>query len=135
MSTPRLDNQDVRTKLAKILPLLQSDQPGERDGARLAVQRVLDANGLTWETVLASPPAAPAKASPSATGPTHSAKPPAPPPPHWRSLVQLLLADHSAWMSEWELSFCRSLPGFRHLSDKQLAVLHSIGGRLLKTTW
>lgn len=38
-----------RTKLARVIALLASDQPGERDAAVLAATRMLKAAGMRWE--------------------------------------------------------------------------------------
>lgn len=48
-----------RAKLARVLALLASDQPGERDAAVLAAGRLLAASGLRWEALAAAggPPA------------------------------------------------------------------------------
>jgi len=46
-----------RAKLVRILKLLGSDQPGERASAALAAQRLVEATGLTWDEILAGPPA------------------------------------------------------------------------------
>ena len=45
-----------RTRLARILKLLGSDQPGERASAALAAHRLVHSLGLDWEAVLTSTP-------------------------------------------------------------------------------
>jgi hypothetical protein len=59
----------VREKLGKLVPLLSSNQDGERVGAVAAIERVLKAAGYDWHDLtglITSPPAAA----------------PSPPPPH-----------------------------------------------------
>jgi hypothetical protein len=43
-------------KLARILALLGSDQPGERANAAEAAHRMVSRLGLRWEDILAPPP-------------------------------------------------------------------------------
>jgi hypothetical protein len=45
-----------RTKLAKVLALLGSDRPGERDAAALAAHRLVVGSGLTGGEVIAPRP-------------------------------------------------------------------------------
>jgi len=56
-------------KLARILGLLGSDQPGERAAAAEAAHRMVSRLGLRWEDILAPPPK-PARLPPS---PSHDA--------------------------------------------------------------
>ena len=44
-----------RTKLAKLLGMLGSDHPGERDAAALAAHRLVTQAGLTWRQVVTPP--------------------------------------------------------------------------------
>ncbi len=44
-------NNGSRAKLKKLIPLLGSDQPGERDSTVLAIGRVLQANGTDFHSL------------------------------------------------------------------------------------
>jgi hypothetical protein len=46
----------VWEKLAKVLPLLGSNEGGERDAAALAAHRILTKAGLSWDQILAGKP-------------------------------------------------------------------------------
>jgi hypothetical protein len=46
-------------KLTKILGLLGSDHPGERDAAAQAANKLVRERGLTWGDVIAAPPTLP----------------------------------------------------------------------------
>ncbi|WP_043359720.1 hypothetical protein [Belnapia sp. F-4-1] len=60
-------------KLARILGLLGSDQPGERAAAAEAAHRMVSRLGLRWEDILAPPPK-PARLPPSPSpSPSHDA--------------------------------------------------------------
>lgn len=51
----------VREKLGKLMPLLSSNQDGERVGAVAAIERVLRSNGFDWHDLtglITAPPAA-----------------------------------------------------------------------------
>jgi len=66
----------VREKLGKLVPLLSSNQDGERVGAVAAIERVLKSAGLDWHDftgwITAPPPIAP----PPPPRQPHSANPP-----------------------------------------------------------
>jgi hypothetical protein len=49
-----LTNPD-RERLAKLLGMLGSDHPGERDAAGLAAHRLVKASGLTWSSIVCIP--------------------------------------------------------------------------------
>ncbi len=60
-------------KLARILGLLGSDQPGERAAAAEAAHRMVSRLGLRWEDILAPPPR-PTRLPPSPSpSPSHDA--------------------------------------------------------------
>ncbi len=46
----------TRTKLIRILKLLGSDQPGERDSAALAAHKLVASLDTDWDTLLEPPP-------------------------------------------------------------------------------
>ena len=46
----------TRKKLVRILKLLGSDQPGERDSAALAAHKLVASLGTDWDTLLEPPP-------------------------------------------------------------------------------
>jgi hypothetical protein len=54
----------VREKLGKLVPLLSSNQDGERVGAVAAIERVLKSNGFDWHDLTGLITAPPAAASP-----------------------------------------------------------------------
>lgn len=104
-----------RTRLAKLLGLLGSDHPGERDNAAIAAARLVRARGLTWPQVL-NPPAA---------------DKPLPELGTWRDTVAACLARPGS-LRAWEVGFLRDLPQFRRLSVKQRYCLKEIADRVLK---
>ena len=104
-----------RTKLAKLLGMLGSDHPGERDVAALAAHRLVTQAGLAWRQVVT--PAAVEK--------------PLPELGTWRTTVKECLARPGS-RRPWEVKFLHDLPGFRRLSVKQRYVLSEIADRVLK---
>jgi hypothetical protein len=66
----------VREKLGKLVPMLSSNQDGERVGAVAAIERVLKSAGLDWHDftgwVTAPPPAAPPPSPPREPRPDNS---------------------------------------------------------------
>src|SRR5262245_65907646 len=66
----------VRKKLGKLVPLLSSNQGGERVGAVAAIERVLKSAGLDWHDftgcITAPPPAAPPPPPPRPPRPGNS---------------------------------------------------------------
>jgi hypothetical protein len=104
---------DARTRLAKVLSLLSSDKPGERDAA---AQRILAKAGLSWDDIIAAAPA-----------------------PHreprigtWRTTCAEL-QKHQGSLRPWERGFVRDLPNFQRLSTKQRYVLNEIAERVLRS--
>jgi hypothetical protein len=59
----------VREKLGKLVPLLSSDQDGERVGAVAAIERVLKSAGLDWHDFTGRITAPPPRQSRSAGPP------------------------------------------------------------------
>jgi hypothetical protein len=93
-----------RARLIRILGMLGSAYPGERDAAALAASRFLLGRGCTWEDVLQP------NAEPRASRP----EPSAPPPPrtnrpeNWRDEAAFCL-DNLDLISRDELWFCLRL--------------------------
>jgi len=104
-----------RTKLARVLALLGSDQAGERDAAGLAAHRLIRAAGVTWAQALGPQPAG------------HRA----PEIGTWRQTVRDCL-QHPGSLRKWEAKFLADLHEFRHPSPKQRHVLAEIADRVLK---
>ena len=104
-----------RAKLGKLLGLLGSDHPGERDAAGLAAHRLITRAGLTWPQVI-KPPAVERALPELGT---------------WRQTVVECLAQPGS-LRPWEVGFLRDLPGFRRLSVKQRYVLKEIADRVLR---
>lgn len=102
-----------RDRLGKLLGLLGSDFPGERDAAAQAAHRIVMRAGLTWQQVVEPPPVE--KKLPELGT--------------WRATVAACLAKPGS-LRPWEISFLRDLPQFRRLSVKQRYVLKEIADRL-----
>jgi hypothetical protein len=103
----------ARDKLTKLLALLASDQPGERDAAVLAATRLLDRHGMRWPELLAL-------ASAPKREPLYST---------WREMCTLLA--HPSKLRPWERKFVADLPTFPRISTKQRYVLNEIAERVL----
>jgi hypothetical protein len=108
-----------RRRLAQVLELLSSDQPGERQAAAEAANRLVRASGLRWTDVLDPPPQRPPE-------PRRRASRRSPP---WRSLLATCRA-HPELLTRWEREFVGSLSGFRTISKKQYAILARLAGRV-----
>jgi hypothetical protein len=113
-----------RVRLARVLGMLGSDHPGERDAAAMQAERLRKASGLDWYQIL----------SPSPTRPPPT-RPPSPPPPRARPKIDIgaaldFCAEVEARLTAWERSFVSSLRDqFRHYSGltvKQLVILERI---------
>lgn len=102
-------------KLAKILGLLGSDRPGERDAAALAAHRFVQQRGIAWRDVLNSPRV------------EHKL----PELGSWRGTCRACLARPDL-LRRWERGFLEDLPKFRRLSVKQRYVLREIADRVLE---
>ena len=100
-----------RDSLAKLLGMLGSAHPGERDAAGLAAHHLVRGRDLTWPEILCPP----------AVEWQHSA---------WRDIVQVCLRNPDD-LSSWELSFLRGLSQFPRLSPKQRTCLDRIVDRML----
>jgi hypothetical protein len=110
-----LDPAD-RSKLAKLLGMLGSDQPGEVVNAAKAAHRLVQARGLAWDEILAQEP--PARETSQLTG--------------WRLTVDRCLRS-AAVINDWEFKFLSSLSGsiFPHPTPKQQVILDRITVRVL----
>lgn len=104
-----------RTRLAKALALLASDQPGEVAAAAEAATRIVQRSGLTWRQILKPPPVE--KRLPELGT--------------WRETVRQCLAGGGD-LRPWERAFLADLPGFRRLTTKQRYVLKEIADRVLR---
>ena len=110
-------SEKSRQHLGKVLALLESEHPGERDAAVRAASRILKQNGMRWCQVLeALPPPPPAKREPAAT---------------WRSTCREL-ARRPGSLRVWERKFIRDLPAFPRISAKQRNILDEIAERVLR---
>lgn len=107
---------DVRSRLAKVLPLLGSDKAGERDAAALAAHRILTKAGLSWEQILAGSPPQPRE----------------PLIGTWRLTCGELMKRPGA-LKAWERTFLADLTRFQRISMKQRYVLKEIADRVLGT--
>jgi hypothetical protein len=107
-----------RERLAKMLGLLGSDHPGERDAAGLAAHRFIRDRGLTWADILLGAPGVVAAANRNAVE-------------AWRQTVADCLRQHGS-LRPWEGDFLRSLAGFACISLKQRSVLAQIADRVLR---
>ena len=103
----------AREKLAKLLGLLGSDHPGERDAAGLAAHRLLQQHKLTWPDILAT--------RQSRREPLYST---------WRATCAEL-TERSGDLRPWERQFVVDLPKFQRISTKQRYVLNEIASRVL----
>ena len=93
-----------RARLIRILGMLGSAYPGERDAAALAASRFLANRGCAWEDVLQS------HAEPRASRPEPSPPPPPRPnrPENWREDAAFCL-DNLDLITRDELWFCLGL--------------------------
>lgn len=113
-----------RVKLARVLGMLGSDHPGERDAAGQAAMRIVRDAGLTWGDVLLPAPPAPGYFPSSSTGRWH---------PDTRSRVEDdlgLCLRNLHLLSAWEESFCLSLATKPHPTPRQLGKLLEIAQQL-----
>jgi hypothetical protein len=106
--------QSDRTRLVKMLAMLGSDHPGERDAAGLAAHRLLQKRGLTWDDVMSPRPA---ERRPPEFG-------------VWRTTCVRLMENPLA-LRAWERTFVSDLPKFPRISTKQRYVLGEIAKRVL----
>lgn len=100
---------DVAERLAKLLGMLGSDQPGERAAAALKADELLKREGLSWFDVIAVE-------SESETD--------------WRTMVRVCMAQAAA-LSGKELQFVRTMARWRgQPSEKQFEWLEGIYARI-----
>jgi hypothetical protein len=103
-----------RSRLVKVLALLDSPREGERDAAALAAARLLKAAGVSWAQILAP---APVKREPLFST--------------WRTTCAEL-AQRPGDLRAWERKFVADLPGFPRISTRQRYVLKEIADRVLR---
>ncbi len=99
----------VRDRLTKLLGMTQSSHDGEALNAVRLANRMLAENRLTWREALC--------------GPTAIASPTDDDLPDWRSVARLCAERGRGILTDWEMQFVRSLPGFRRISPEQAAIL------------
>jgi hypothetical protein len=105
-----------RTKLAKLLAMLGSDQPGEVLNAAAAAHRLVVSKGASWHDVLVVPAAVIEPETPHLTG--------------WRLAVDQCLRQADR-LSDREFSFLSSLSSWRRpLTVKQQGWLDQITASL-----
>jgi hypothetical protein len=105
-------SDDPRVKLAKVLPLLGSDKPGEVVAAASAAHRILVKSGLSWDEVLRQP---------ERREPLIGT---------WRTTCAELQKRHGD-LRVWERRFVADLPSFPRISSKQRYILAEIADRVL----
>ena len=123
-AAPTLSDAD-RAKLVKVLGLLASPHPGERDAAGCAAVRLLRDRKLAWDDVIPSASVAPQPAWSSAG----QSRPGQSTPSSWRETARAC-QRRGDLLTDWEASFITGLMGRRSLSPKQLAVLDSIAAKV-----
>ena len=91
---------EIRSRLAKALGLMASDQDGEALAAARAAQRLMATAGLQWADVLAQPGAVATPAKPRSAYRVHHPKgamPPLDPPRNtWRETLQAVATAQGA---------------------------------------
>jgi hypothetical protein len=119
---------EFRQKLARLLGMIGSDHDGEALNAARLADKLVRAAGITWFDIVAVP-----------------ALPPPPPEPVFTGSDDPLdlfgtaadavnfVLDYTPLLTEWELTFTRSLYRFSRLSGKQQAVLRRLVIRALET--
>lgn len=107
--------QSARAKLVKVLPLLGSDNAGERDAAALAACRILKATGLSWGDLLRSPEPAEHREPLLGTYRTTSIE----------------LQKRQNMLRAWARKFVADLPRFPRISSKQRYILAEVAERVL----
>lgn len=118
MSAPVLPPKAAE-RLAKIVGLLGSDQPGEVCNAASAADRLLRDHGMTWEALILRP---------LVTSP--AAYPPPPPPQSgWRGAVAACQARPEL-LTRWERTFLDGLAQRRTLTAKQAIILSRLVDRV-----
>lgn len=108
------------SKLAKLLPLLGSDKPGEVVATAAAIERTLKGLGCDWHDL-------------AALVERHWSKPPAdePKPAPWRDLAQRCLQEADHPLQAAEIEFLQSMAHWRgEPSPKQWKWLTDIAAML-----
>lgn len=115
---------DVRMKLARVLGLLGSNHPGERDAAGLAADRIVRGAGLSWEDLLGPAPrpsSRPAyRSSPGSSPASETA---------FRTDVQMCLR-HCRALTDWERGFLATVVRRFTVSEAQASKMRQIADRL-----
>jgi hypothetical protein len=109
VAAPQRDHAlaEIAPRLDPLIRRLATDHDGERLATVAAIERTLRAHGLDWHHLA------------DLVGDGLAA----------RELLQgdtariLYCLAHAPLLTDWERDFCRSLLGFRRLSEKQIAVL------------
>lgn len=118
----------IAPKLAKLLPVLGSDQPGEVVAAADAIRRTLTSVGADWHDLSATLTAAPAP--PPSTTPQQGAAPTPHPGPVTSWAAAHRLWENPAQLNDWERDFVSSvlsqMVAGKRLSGKQAATLMQI---------
>lgn len=107
-------NSADRTRLAKLLGMLGSDHPGERDNAARAANDFIKRKGITWHDAIVR--------QPQKREPLHST---------WRNACAEL-QKRPGDLRPWERKFVADLPSFPRVSTKQRYVLFEIYDRVMK---
>ena len=123
-ATSALSDAD-RAKLVKVLGLLASPHPGERDAAGCAAVRLLQDRKLAWDDVIPVAGVAPPLARPDSGQPWPSRNAPL----SWREAVRAC-QRRADLLSPWEANFIAGLIGRRSLSPKQLTILDGIAAKV-----
>jgi hypothetical protein len=107
-----------REKLAKLLGLLGSDHPGERDAAGLAAHRLVQASGMVWADIVCIPQGSGARQKHRDFGGDD-----------WRAIAAAC-GRYPHLLNRWESEFLSGLSRFPRLSAKQSATFIGIVTRL-----
>ena len=109
-----------RTKLARILALLASDQPGEVVAAAHAANRMVKAAGLSWSDVLTGFPVEPPISRPGWTA-----------PPTVDHMADVRMCQrHFNSLTTWEMGFVSDLAQRRSVTQRQREVLAAIAAKV-----
>ena len=113
-----------RNKLARVLGLLGSPHPGERDAAALAADRLVRGRGLNWADVLGG----------AETSRRHGLPPP-PPPPYYGPVADHLgnlatCGRRPDLLTGWEKAFIAGLAQRRTVSHRQREILAELAARV-----
>jgi len=119
-----------RRKLARVLELLSSDHPGERQAAAEAAHRLVREAGARWEDIILINP------QPSQRPTRHPSPRRSPTSGYryarwrdWRSAAGACWR-HRRLLNAWEEDFVANLIRFDRLSDKQDPILRRLADRV-----